>query len=315
MTDFYSNFKNNYKELLFPKIITNKIPYPFIVVLTYIFIISFLGGVKSDHYFLAGIALFLGTWNHKTNSLLKLLFPFLLTAIAYDSMRFYVNDLRLDVHVKDLYLLEKNLFGLTYNGSLLTPNEFMNHFTNSFLDVITGVAYITFTIEYILLALILFLANEKNIAQKMAWAYLLVNIMGFITYHLYPAAPPWYIVKYGADQLLLNVPPDPAGAIRFDQFFNVDLFKNMYSMSANIFGAMPSLHVSYPFLGFLFMIKIKKWRFFQGFFAALMCFSAVYLYHHYILDILLGLTYAGITFFIISKYPVAMKRVVPKDAN
>ncbi len=273
-----------------------------------------MDGVKSNHITLAILALVLGIWNPKTKSLLKLLFPFLLTAVAYDSMRFYVNELRLDVHIQDLYLMEKSLFGIWYQGVVQTPNEFMQHFIHPVIDVITGVAYVTFTIEFILIALMFFLAGKKDFAIKMAWGYLLVNIMGFITYHLYPAAPPWYIVKYGP-QFIATALPDPAGTIRFDNLFNIDLFKNMYSMSANIFGAMPSLHVSYPFLGFLFMLQAKKWRLFQGLFATLMCFSAVYLYHHYILDILLGLTYATITFLIITKYPVAVKRVVPQNSN
>lgn len=288
--------------------------FPFIITFSYLLIVQFLGELKSSHFAILFITLLLGFWNQKTQSFLKQLWPFLLTAILYDSMRFYLFNLRLGIHIEDLYLLEKKIFGISYKGLVLTPNEFLNYFTNPFLDIITGISYVTFTLEYVTISLFLYFFGERKIANSMAYGYLIVNVMGFITYHLFPAAPPWYVLKHGFI-INLNAPPDPAGAIRFDHFFNVNIFKNMYSMSANVFGAMPSLHVSYPFLGFLFTLKIKRWRIFQGLFSALMCFSAIYLYHHYLLDVLLGLTYAGITFIIVTKYPIAMKRIIPKKSD
>ena len=39
-------------------------------------------------------------------------------------------------------------------------------------------------------------------------------------------------------------------------------------------------------------------------YAALMCFSAVYLQHHYVIDVLLGLTYAAIM-VIVTQTPIS----------
>jgi membrane-associated phospholipid phosphatase len=66
----------------------------------------------------------------------------------------------------------------------------------------------------------------------------------------------------------------------------------MYSKSANIFGAIPSLHISYPALAMLFAFQLKSVRAFSTFFYVIMCFSAVYLNHHYILDVIWGSVYA-----------------------
>ena len=64
---------------------------------------------------------------------------------------------------------------------------------------------------------------------------------------------------------------------------------------------MPSLHSSYPLIVLFYGIQVKagKWNLL---FALIMCgiwFSAVYTSHHYVLDVLAGITCAiiGITVF------------------
>ena len=60
-----------------------------------------------------------------------------------------------------------------------------------------------------------------------------------------------------------------------------------------MFGAIPSLHVSYPLLAYLFGLELRKRWFSAASFAlfALVSFAAVYLNHHYVLDVLLGVLY------------------------
>jgi len=62
--------------------------------------------------------------------------------------------------------------------------------------------------------------------------------------------------------------------------------------SADVFGAIPSLHVAYPLQAVYFSFKFGSVRKFSIFFYIIMCFSAVYLNHHYVLDVLLGSLYA-----------------------
>ena len=83
----------------------------------------------------------------------------------------------------------------------------------------------------------------------------------------------------------------------------VAYFKAVYGRSNDIFGAMPSLHVSYPVLMFL-----EGWRWLAvpgrcllAGFAALMCFAAVYLDHHWIVDVLMGLALSSVAYVMISR--------------
>jgi membrane-associated phospholipid phosphatase len=123
------------------------------------------------------------------------------------------------------------------------------------------------------------------------WSFFVVNVLGFITWFFYPVAPPWYVDMYGLDTIVLDVPMNPARTVRFDALFGTSFFTGWYGAGANPFGAIPSLHISYPVLSVVFAMRLKKLRKFTVLFAGLVGFAAVYLNHHYLIDVLLGVVY------------------------
>jgi len=125
--------------------------------------------------------------------------------------------------------------------------------------------------------------------------FLLVNLIGFSIYYLYPAAPPWYMQQHGF-AFFAGTPGNTGGLERFDHFFGTGIFKSLYSKSSNVFAAMPSLHASYPLIVLYYGIKNKLGRI-NILFAVIMAgiwFSAIYNSHHYVLDVLAGIS-CGIT--------------------
>ena len=84
----------------------------------------------------------------------------------------------------------------------------------------------------------------------------------------------------------------PAGAIRFDHLIGIPLMQGFYGKSADVFGAIPSLHVVYPFLALIYGWYLRRFRLIAAAYFLLVCFAAVYLNHHYLLDIFLGLAIA-----------------------
>jgi membrane-associated phospholipid phosphatase len=68
----------------------------------------------------------------------------------------------------------------------------------------------------------------------------------------------------------------------------------MYGRSSDVFGAMPSLHVAYPLLIVLegYGVFGPLGLFASVVFALLMAVGAVYLDHHWVLDVVAGLAYA-----------------------
>jgi hypothetical protein len=224
---------------------------------------------------------------------------FIVFWIIFDFMKAFPNYLYQQVHIEDLYATEKKWFGIQQNGVILTPNEYWSANHTTWLDILTGFFYLSWVPVPLGFAAFLFFKNRKWFLQ-FSLTFLLVNILGFIIYYVYPAAPPWYIQEYGFS-FQAGTPGNTAGLSRFDTYFDVSIFKSLYEKSSNVFAAMPSLHSAYPLIVLYYGWKFRlKWI--NLFFALIMTgiwFSAVYTSHHYVLDVLAGIVCAitGILLF------------------
>ncbi|HSZ84555.1 MAG TPA: phosphatase PAP2 family protein [Puia sp.] len=199
-----------------------------------------------------------------------------------------------DVHIELLYNSEKNIFGIASAGNILTPNEYLLQHQQTWLNVITGFFYLCWVPLPLVFAGILFFKNRKYFFY-FSLSFLLVNILGFIIYYVYPAAPPWYVQQYGFN-FIPATHGNTAGLQRFDDFFHTRIFAGIYSKSSNVFAAMPSLHASYPLLVLFYGLKYKfgYWNLLFFIIMVGIWFAAVYNSHHYVLDVLAGIA-CGIT--------------------
>jgi inositol phosphorylceramide synthase catalytic subunit len=219
---------------------------------------------------------------------LRGVFPIYLTGMMLDSQWLWLG-LRGRIHTGDLWELERTLFPAP--GGTTWPAFFETR-THAVLDFFCGFSYAAYLYEVFALALLFFFRKHPRF-QHLAWAFLLVNAMGVVTYMLYPAAPPWYVMKYGPGPADLHALPSPAGTARFDALLGIHYFEHFYARNPNVFGAMPSLHAAYPTLAVWQVWRLgKAWRVGSMAFASLVAFSAVYLQHHYILDVLAGVVAA-----------------------
>jgi hypothetical protein len=226
---------------------------------------------------------------------------FALFGMLYDVMRAFPNYQYNSVDIASLYHLEKMLFGITFHGVRLTPNEFfaVNH--TGIADFLSGFFYINWMPVPLGFAVYLYFTNRK-LFLHFSLTFLFVNLIGFSIYYIHPAAPPWYVSLYGFD-LKLNTPGSPAGLIRFDELINMNLFGSIYSKNANVFAAIPSLHCAYPVIVLYYGLKDKcgwvNWLF--GLFMAGIWFAAVYSGHHYLIDAILGILCAVAGIFIYNR--------------
>jgi inositol phosphorylceramide synthase catalytic subunit len=269
--------------------------------LVYIAAVGMMGGLRSDHV-LIGLLGFLDAYNFKTRKFLKGFFPFILTGVIFDSMRyFYWAGITGRVHVAGPYFFEKQWFGVA--GQTLNEWFAVHHWAA--LDLACGAAYLVYVGEYLALAMLFFFTGREKPLRVMALSFLIVNVLGFITYFVFPAAPPWYVAQYGLGPARLDIIPAAAAAVRFDQLLGTHLFEQMYGRGVDVYGAYPSLHVAYPFIAFLVTLREKsvRWARIPAFaFFLLMCLSAVYLQHHYVTDAVLGVTYAAVTLFLATQW-------------
>lgn len=268
----------------------------------YLSLSALLVGFKPDQIALALACSFLMLCSGTTRKFIIGFFPFVIFWILFDWMKAFPNYLTHSVAIESIYNLEKQFFSIEN----LTPSEFFAHYHSTFLDVLTGFFYLSWVPVPILFSCVQFFKNRR-IFLEFILVFLWVNLIGFVIYYLYPAAPPWYVQLHGfAFQPL--TPGNPAGLIHFDHFFGIHLFQGMYAKSSNVFAAMPSLHSAYPVVLLFFSIKSKNPWFVSGFISVLMVgiwFSAVYLGHHYVLDVLAGITCAILA---ICSFHIALKK-------
>jgi membrane-associated phospholipid phosphatase len=226
-------------------------------------------------------------------SLTKALLPVWLTAVVVDGQRYL--PLLGKIHTGDMHALELSLFP---GPGGVTWAEFLNAHPHTILDFFCGASYALFLYEFFALVLFFFFVKRDKVAP-LVWAFFWANTIGAVVYMFCPVAPPWYIIEHGLGPAILNAAPGMGGCARFDALLHIHYFAAFYGKNPNVFGAMPSLHVSYPLLCVLFTWhKGWKWRVPTILFDALVVFSAVYLAHHWILDVIAGLGVGVVSYYL-----------------
>lgn len=269
------------------------------VSVAYLLLSYLLIGYKPEQLVLIGIFNALYYISPVTRKFILGFSVFIIYWIIFDYMKAFPNYLFGAVHIESLYKAEKHLFGIHNNGTVLTPNEYWLHHTTPFLDVAAGLFYLCWVPVPLLFAGFLFFRNREQFFN-FSWTFLLINIIGFIGYYCYPAAPPWYVQQHGFT-FHASTPGNTAGLARFDNYFGVTIFQSLYAKGSNVFAAMPSLHSSYPLLVLYYGGRNKLgWASIVfAVIAAGIWFSAVYTSHHYMLDVIAGImcAFLGISIF------------------
>jgi inositol phosphorylceramide synthase catalytic subunit len=254
----------------------------------YLWSVQAMMGIRGEHITLCTVYVILVAVGGRGFRFLGLFLPVMLTGISYEYFRL-LKGVRLEVHVADLYHAELNWFGVGQGADRKVLADWFLAHTHPVVDLICGLAYIFYIIIPIGLAVGLYFFDHKRMLH-VGLAFLLTNLLGLAVYTLYPAAPPWYVAEYGLGPARMDVLPSAAGTVRFDQLLGIDYFTTFYSRSANVFGAMPSLHVGFPMSSVIAVAVLgKKWWVPIVLFVALVGFSAVYLQHHYVWDVVAGL--------------------------
>ena len=267
-----------------------------LLALVYLMLSWLLIGYKADQLYLIILFLFLYYLSKPTRKFIVAFSIYIVFWILFDFMKAFPNYKINAVHIQDLYFADKQLFGIQVNGVLLTLNEYFLQHKYLWVDILTGFFYLCWM--PLPLAFSAYLLYKRPLVfYYFSLCFLLVNIVGWVMYYSLPAAPPWYIQQYGFS-FNAHTPGNTAGLESFDRFFNVGIFKQLYTKSSNVFAAMPSLHASYPIIALFYGIKYKVGLGKNLIITIIMLgtwFAAVYSSHHYVMDVLGGIICALIT--------------------
>ncbi len=267
-------------------------------------VLHLTAGAGLSHVVLLGLVGGLHYAGPVTHPWRRLVLPFVLMLLVYDSQRVWLEAVRGEVHVADLHAAELRCFGLQDGGERVIPAQWWQTRTYAWLDLICGVAYLAYVPVF--LAAVWWWRRAGAPVERVMWVFFWVNVLGFAGYVIYPAAPPWYVELYGLGPAQLDAAPAAAGAARFDALIGRPIFANYYAQSSNVFGAMPSLHAGVPFLALLYALRLRSLRVLTGVLAATTAFAAVYLNHHYVLDVLAGQALA-LTVFAVAELAISRR--------
>lgn len=227
-----------------------------------------------------------------TRKIALALLPWLLFAVCYDSMRFYPNYKVNPIDVQPLYETERSLFGIaTAEGTKIIPGEWFSMHNCSVADFMAGIFYLCWVPVPLAFAIYLYFKGKREMYLRFSFAFLFVNLVGFVGYYIHPAAPPWYALNYGFTPVL-NTPGNVAGLGRFDALTGLNIFHSIYGKNANVFAAVPSLHAAYMLVATIYAVWSRESKATIAIFAFIcmgIWWTAVYTTHHYIIDVMLGI--------------------------
>lgn len=291
----------------------------------YLTVIGKLIKTRPDHIFFALMIFAFAVLGKKWGKMLLTDWaPWIFFWMAYDMMRGVADTFRSTINIVQPYEIEKSLFGwLTpadipafYFQSWQQLHE--SSFLKTFFDVFTSNIYaIHFPMPLIIGWIIWHTLNDRRNYYQLIYTLTVLNFMALVTFMLYPAAPPWYVFEHGFVQPTGEFLEAAGALVNFDKLIGSNVLRSIWNtFNSNKFAAIPSLHSGYPSAIALFMwlrFGGKHWLWIL--YPAAAWFSAVYLNHHYIIDLIIGSLYA-FSAYAFTKYiliPKLFDRIVNFD--
>lgn len=220
--------------------------------------------------------------------------PFLLVLFAYYSMWGSADDLRGSVMVMPQIDAERFLFA-GHLPTVVMQNALYDPDHAHWYDYAAVVAHLSHFIFPILFAAIIW-QHHRHLHLRFMSTFVLLSYAGFLTFLLMPSAPPWWAAREGyIDQVYLVHRTVPG------------LSRIYAEVSANPVAAIPSLHAAFPWMLFLFTIKIWGRKALPVIvYPIFIWWSIVYSGHHYFVDAIAGVIYATAAYYALSGHPYGL---------
>jgi inositol phosphorylceramide synthase catalytic subunit len=246
-------------------------------------VLAFFGVARGEHFVILTAITFLALASRLTRDLLVAVVPGIVIALGYEGIRllrpFFVTPER--VWACELHRLDADLFGF---GSGLAPSDHFATLNSTTADLFFGLPYTLFWGVVLAYCGVLFFMSRTRL-RRYLWLLALTHGVAFLIWMILPAAPPWYVRAHGC-LIDPSVLPSAAALSRLDTFFSIAYFETFYSRAPTIFGAMPSLHVSFPAVAL-----VAGWRDFgpigrvtTAAMTLWMLVASIYLDHHWLVD-------------------------------
>jgi PAP2 superfamily len=238
--------------------------------------------------------------------------PFALILSAYDLLRGQADTLLFSAHLRPQIRADEILFLGTVPTVWLQDRLWHGSESLRWYDYSAGAVYASyFVATYVVAASLWFFA--RDLFRRFVVTVALLALMGFATYVLFPAAPPWLASRSGeldATTRSIAVMWSEIPIVHVNRLFEEG------TRYANPVAAIPSLHAAHTMLIALFLWRVApRWgRTLLAVYPVAMAFALVYTAEHYATDIWLGWIYAGIAFLTVNRLAERLRRPASPQA-
>lgn len=222
---------------------------------------------------------------------LKRFLPFVALIIVYDSLRSLVPIFVHKVHFHEMIAFDHWLTGTNIPTVLLQQAWY--HGSLHWFDYYFYFLYMLHFVAPFAIALLIWRFRPDGY-WRFVTALLVLSYAGFITYLLYPAAPPWMASDDGLIPTITKI----STAVWFG--WGIHDIPNIYAhLNPNPTAAVPSLHSAYPTLDWLFVNRLFPLKISLPFliYPLSIYIGVVYMGEHYVFDVILGLIFALTAFY------------------
>jgi hypothetical protein len=221
----------------------------------------------------------------QATQMLKRLGPFVALLLVYESFRGIAHRLNSHVHYTLAPHIDRLLFGSLPTKTL--QNWLWKGHT-SWYDIAFYIPYMLFFVIPLGLAILVWKTKDSYYWQVVT-IYLTVFFGAFLTFLVYPTAPPWLAAQ--------NHYIEPLTRVSSSVWYSLGIhdFPSVYNhIAPNPVAAVPSLHAACATLLSLFAFKIygRRWGLLSLIYPALIYVGVVYQGEHYAFDVMAGIIYA-----------------------
>jgi membrane-associated phospholipid phosphatase len=224
------------------------------------------------------------TYFSKSNKFLSNFILCIILLLTYEALRSVTGIIVNTANMFPLASIDKAFFGFNFIGTV------QKTFASSTVTLVSTFFY-ELHLPLVIIAMVLFWFTNRNAYKGYTYSLILTSFLALITFAIFPTAPPW--LSGTANNLLADgykMLLGPFSTIR-QTFISVEYDK---------FAAFPSLHIAYAMIFFIYTFKLNKKLCFVSLPVLLgMFFSTIYLGQHYVIDLVAGIAYSLIGFFIV----------------
>ena len=234
----------------------------------------------------------------KWRQLVKDWLPFFLVLTVYGLLRSYASHTLWGPFVRPQVWIDTHIFGLGVDPTVQLQRWLYSPGLHVW-DYLCWCCYMSHFFASFIVAAVLWKTNYGKF-RRFVPLFVALTFLGYVTYVLYPAMPPW--MASSTHHLPHTVRIIPVVLDHLHLHSGAAVFTGGDKFDNNV-AAMPSIHAAYPMLICLFFWKGARrgTRVILLAYPLCMAFTLVYTGEHFVTDIVVGWLYAAATFFVGSK--------------